>query len=117
MGKPIVGRLRAAPLPAPLRRELTAETSQNAGGQDSLLSDAAFLLALVDQRHSPPRAACHVLTKRITDKSVGADCSGSLSTSPSPPPRVQAAQLATQKRSISFGNEKDAVGLELHTWR
>lgn len=75
MGKPTVASERAAPLAAPLRRQLTAETSEQAGGQDGLLSDGRFSLALVDQRQSPPPAACHVLTKRITDKSVGADCS------------------------------------------
>lgn len=43
MGKPFVARLRAARLPAPLRQELTAETSEQAGGQDSLLSDGCSL--------------------------------------------------------------------------
>lgn len=71
---------RAVQLPAPLRQELTAETSEQAGGQDSPLSDGCFLLALIDQRQSPP-AVCHILTKWITDKSVGGNCSGDLTTS------------------------------------
>lgn len=74
---------RAAQFPAPLRQELTAETSEQAGGQDSPLSDGCCLLALIDQRQSPP-AVCHILTKWITGKSVGADCSGDLTTSPRP---------------------------------
>lgn len=70
---------RAAQLPAPLRQGLTAETSEQAGGQDSLLSDGCFLLALIDQRQSPP-TVCHILTKWITDKSAGANCSTDLTT-------------------------------------
>lgn len=123
-GKVICGASeRASPLPAPLRQELTAETSEQAGGQGSLLSDGYFALALIDLRQSPP-AVCHILTKWITDKSVKADCSGDLTTSlrpqhsqmtsawlcvTSPQLRVRAVQLAAQKCVISFGKEKEGV--------
>lgn len=80
-GKAICGvSERAAQLPAPLRQGLTAETSEQAGGQDSPLSDGCFLLALIDQRQSPP-TVCHILTKWITDKSAGGNCSSDLTTS------------------------------------
>lgn len=80
-GKAICGASeRAAQLPAPLRQRLTAETSEQAGGQDSPLSDGCFLLALIDQRQSPP-TVCHISAKWITDKSAGADCSTDLTTS------------------------------------
>lgn len=71
---------RAAQSPAPLRKGLTTETSEQAGGQGSLLSDCCFLLALIDQRQRPP-TVCHIPTKWITDKSVGVHCSTNLRTS------------------------------------
>lgn len=80
-GKAICGASeRAAQLPAPLRQGLTAETSEQAGGQGSPLSDGCFLLALIDQRQSPP-TVCHISAKWITDKSAGANCSTDLTTS------------------------------------
>lgn len=84
MGKPFVVRpKRGTQLPAPLRQGLTAETSEQAGGQGSPLSDGCFLLALIDQRQSPP-TVCHILAKWITDKSAGDNCSTDLTTSPGP---------------------------------
>ena len=80
-GKAICGASeRAAQLPAPLRQGLTAETSEQAGGQGSPLSDGCFLLALIDQRQSPP-TVCHISAKWITDKSARANCSTDLTTS------------------------------------
>lgn len=71
---------RPAKLPAPLSQGLTAETSEQAGGQDSPLSDGCILLTLIDQGQSPP-TECHILTKWITDKSAEANCSSDLTTS------------------------------------
>lgn len=71
---------RVAQLPAPLGQGLTAETSEQAGGQGSPLSDSCFLLALIDRRQSPP-TVCHISAKWITYKSVGAHCSSDLTTS------------------------------------
>lgn len=80
-GKAICGASeRAAQLPAPLRQGLTAETSEQAGGQGSLLSDGYFLLTLIDRRQSPP-TVCHIWAKWITDKSAGANCPTDLTTS------------------------------------
>lgn len=78
MGKPFVVRLRApVQSPAPLTQGLTAETSEQAGGQGSPLSDGCFLLALIDQRQSPP-TVCHISAKWITDR---AHCSTDITTS------------------------------------
>lgn len=126
MGKPFVGFLRelhhCQRLSDPA---LTGQTSQRAGGQDSLLSDACFLLALIDRRQSPP-AESHILTKRISEKSAGADCSADLTGSPRAQHSqmtseenhlnrgVQAAQLRTQTCIISCRNEKATVSLNLH---
>lgn len=71
---------KAAQLPAPLRQGLTTETSEQAGGQGSPLSDCCFLLALIDQRQSSP-TVCHISAKWITDKSAGVHCSTDVTTS------------------------------------
>lgn len=68
MGKPVaLSRKAAAQSPALLRGRgsggevegevgrggVTAETSEQAGGQDSLLSDGHLLLALIEQKQKP----------------------------------------------------------------
>lgn len=63
--------------PASFREGLTAETSEQAGGQGSLLSDGCFLLACIDHRQSPPTVS-HISAKWITDKSVGDHCCSGL---------------------------------------
>lgn len=75
MGKPFVVRpKRATQSPALLRRggwvggRLTAETSEQAGGQDSLLSDGCFLLALIDQRQSPLPCVTSQLNGLVTNQ-------------------------------------------------
>lgn len=79
MGKPFVVRpKRATQSPALLRRGgglwgwkggcLTAETSEQAGGQDSPLSDGCFLLALIDQRQSPLQCVTSQLNGLVTNQ-------------------------------------------------
>lgn len=102
-GKAICGVCEiAAQLPAPLRQQLTAETSEQAGGQDSPLSDGCFLLAFIDQKQSPP-TVCHILTKWITDKSAGANCPTDLTTSLRPRcSQVTSACLCSTNKEITL---------------
>lgn len=130
MGKPFVARLRAAPLPDPFRPALTGPTSRRAGGQDGLLSDGCFLLALINRRQSPP-AESRVLTKWISEKSgrgglfCRPNCPTERGAHPQPEdssrtpsrPRVQAAEPRTQTCIVSFHRiEKAAVSVDLHAW-
>lgn len=62
MGKPVALSRKAATQSAALLRgrglwggggRVTAETSEQAGGQDSLLSDGHLVLALIEQKQKP----------------------------------------------------------------